>query len=117
MITVSRNVHIVTIPLLSNAFYMLRLRFLIVPFGYVSIIVFHFPMEFENVLFSQFSFQKAVLEPAMQGRDMIGRARTGTGKTLAFGIPILDKIIQFNAKHGFVFLILVNFHPTRSSPC
>lgn len=46
--------------------------------------------------------QSAVLEPAMQGRDMIGRARTGTGKTLAFGIPILDKIIRFNAKHGFV---------------
>ncbi|KAK2982150.1 hypothetical protein RJ640_028721 [Escallonia rubra] len=47
-----------------------------------------------------FPIQKAVLEPAMQGRDMIGRARTGTGKTLAFGIPILDKIIQYNAKHG-----------------
>ncbi|KAG7037512.1 DEAD-box ATP-dependent RNA helicase 53 [Cucurbita argyrosperma subsp. argyrosperma] len=47
-----------------------------------------------------FPIQRAVLEPAMQGRDMIGRARTGTGKTLAFGIPILDKIIQFNAKHG-----------------
>ncbi|KAK7333687.1 hypothetical protein VNO80_30464 [Phaseolus coccineus] len=47
-----------------------------------------------------FPIQKAVLEPAMQGRDMIGRARTGTGKTLAFGIPILDRIIQLNAKHG-----------------
>ncbi|XP_077253776.1 DEAD-box ATP-dependent RNA helicase 53, mitochondrial-like [Tasmannia lanceolata] len=47
-----------------------------------------------------FPIQRAVLEPAMKGRDMIGRARTGTGKTLAFGIPILDKIIQFNAKHG-----------------
>ncbi|PON36249.1 DEAD-box ATP-dependent RNA helicase [Parasponia andersonii] len=47
-----------------------------------------------------FPIQRAVLEPAMEGRDMIGRARTGTGKTLAFGIPILDKIIQFNAKHG-----------------
>ncbi|XP_074370582.1 DEAD-box ATP-dependent RNA helicase 53, mitochondrial-like [Apium graveolens] len=47
-----------------------------------------------------FPIQKAVLEPAMQGRDMIGRARTGTGKTLAFGIPIMDKIIRFNAKHG-----------------
>ncbi|KAJ6700247.1 ATP-DEPENDENT RNA HELICASE DBP3 [Salix purpurea] len=43
---------------------------------------------------------KAVLEPAMQGKDMFGRARTGTGKTLAFGIPILDKIIEFNKKHG-----------------
>lgn len=38
----------------------------------------------------------------MQGSDMIGRARTGTGKTLAFGIPIMDKIIRFNEKHGFV---------------
>ncbi|KAI9114618.1 hypothetical protein K1719_014316 [Acacia pycnantha] len=47
-----------------------------------------------------FPIQRAVLEPAMQGRDMIGRARTGTGKTLAFGIPIMDKIIQYNAKHG-----------------
>ncbi|KAL9263195.1 DEAD-box ATP-dependent RNA helicase 53, mitochondrial-like protein [Drosera capensis] len=47
-----------------------------------------------------FPIQRAVLEPAMQGRDMIGRARTGTGKTLAFGIPILDKIIRFNEKHG-----------------
>ncbi|KAJ9685891.1 hypothetical protein PVL29_014992 [Vitis rotundifolia] len=47
-----------------------------------------------------FPIQRAVLEPAMQGRDMIGRARTGTGKTLAFGIPIIDKIIQYNAKHG-----------------
>ncbi|WOK99532.1 hypothetical protein Cni_G08244 [Canna indica] len=47
-----------------------------------------------------FPIQRAVLEPAMQGRDMIGRARTGTGKTLAFGIPIMDKIIRFQAKHG-----------------
>ncbi|KAK4776321.1 hypothetical protein SAY86_005009 [Trapa natans] len=47
-----------------------------------------------------FPIQKAVLEPAMQGLDMIGRARTGTGKTLAFGIPIMDKIIKFNLKHG-----------------
>lgn len=47
-----------------------------------------------------FPIQRAVLEPAMQGRDMIGRARTGTGKTLAFGIPIMDRIIKFNQKHG-----------------
>uniref|UniRef100_A0A0A9DJ00 Uncharacterized protein n=1 Tax=Arundo donax TaxID=35708 RepID=A0A0A9DJ00_ARUDO len=45
-----------------------------------------------------FPIQKAVLEPAMQGRDMVGRAKTGTGKTLAFGIPILDAIIRHNEK-------------------
>ncbi|KAM7271498.1 hypothetical protein ACFE04_030712 [Oxalis oulophora] len=47
-----------------------------------------------------FPIQKAVLEPAMQGRDMFGRARTGTGKTLAFGIPIMDTILRHNAKNG-----------------
>ncbi|KAK9109181.1 hypothetical protein Sjap_017241 [Stephania japonica] len=41
-----------------------------------------------------FPIQRAVLEPAMEGRDMIGRAITGSGKTLAFGIPILDKILR-----------------------
>jgi superfamily II DNA/RNA helicase len=54
-----------------------------------------------------FLLQKAVLEPAMQGKDMFGRARTGTGKTLAFGIPILDKIIEFNKQHGFVHFFVL----------
>lgn len=31
---------------------------------------------------------------------MIGRARTGTGKTLAFGIPIMDRILRHNEKNG-----------------
>jgi superfamily II DNA/RNA helicase len=44
-------------------------------------------------------FQRAVLEPAMQGKDMVGRAKTGTGKTLAFGIPIMDAIIRHNDKY------------------
>ncbi|GJZ22399.1 DEAD-box ATP-dependent RNA helicase 53, mitochondrial-like protein [Tanacetum coccineum] len=55
--------------------------------------------------------ERVVLKPAMQGRDMIGRARTGTGKTLAFGIPILDKIIQYNKKHGNPLAIVMA--PTR----
>ncbi|KAF2531514.1 hypothetical protein F2Q70_00029252 [Brassica cretica] len=42
-----------------------------------------------------FPTQKVVLQPAMQGR-----ARTGTEKTLAFGITVIDKIIKFNTKHG-----------------
>ncbi|CAI9765257.1 unnamed protein product [Fraxinus pennsylvanica] len=47
-----------------------------------------------------FPNQGAVLEPTMQGRDMIDRERTRTGKTLAFGIPIMDKITQFIEKYG-----------------
>lgn len=30
--------------------------------------------------------------PALEGRDLIARAKTGTGKTLAFGIPILKHL-------------------------
>ncbi|EFJ23379.1 hypothetical protein SELMODRAFT_99603, partial [Selaginella moellendorffii] len=36
--------------------------------------------------------QSAVYQPAMKGRDFIARAKTGTGKTLAFGLPILHTI-------------------------
>ncbi|KAH7373429.1 hypothetical protein KP509_17G055300 [Ceratopteris richardii] len=43
-----------------------------------------------------FPIQKAVLEPGLKGQDLIARAKTGTGKTLAFGIPILDRIIKHN---------------------
>ena len=30
------------------------------------------------------------LSVALMGTDLIGRARTGTGKTLAFGIPVIQ---------------------------
>ena len=43
-------------------------------------------------------FQRAVLEPALKGQDLIARAKTGTGKTLAFGIPILDRTIKEQEK-------------------
>ena len=36
--------------------------------------------------------QKQAIPVAMQGKDIIGQAQTGTGKTAAFGIPILEKI-------------------------
>lgn len=36
--------------------------------------------------------QRQLIPPALQGRDMIGQARTGTGKTAAFGLPILQMV-------------------------
>ncbi len=36
--------------------------------------------------------QKAAIPVAMSGSDMIGQAQTGTGKTAAFGIPVLQRI-------------------------
>ena len=38
--------------------------------------------------------QRAVLIPALEGRDLIARAKTGTGKTLAFGIPIIKRLTE-----------------------
>src|SRR5438309_1850025 len=36
--------------------------------------------------------QAAVFEPIFAGRDLICRSKTGTGKTAAFGIPLLERI-------------------------
>ncbi len=40
-----------------------------------------------------FPIQEMTLPIALVGTDLIGQARTGTGKTLAFAIPILQRVI------------------------
>ena len=40
-----------------------------------------------------FAIQELTLPIALAGNDVIGQARTGTGKTLGFGIPILQRIL------------------------
>ncbi|KAL0856217.1 hypothetical protein Bca101_061370 [Brassica carinata] len=47
-----------------------------------------------------FPIQRAVLVPALQGRDIIARAKTGTGKTLAFGIPIIKRLTEQAGDHS-----------------
>ncbi len=37
------------------------------------------------------AIQKEAIPVALNGRDIIGQAQTGTGKTAAFGIPLLEK--------------------------
>ena len=39
-----------------------------------------------------FPIQAATIPPLLEGRDVIGQAKTGTGKTAAFGIPMIQKI-------------------------
>jgi superfamily II DNA/RNA helicase len=39
-----------------------------------------------------FPIQALTLPIALAGTDVIGQARTGTGKTLAFGIPVLERV-------------------------
>ncbi len=38
--------------------------------------------------------QLAVFEPASRGRDLVVQARTGTGKTAAFGLPLVDSLVR-----------------------
>ena len=36
--------------------------------------------------------QREMIPPALAGRDILGQARTGTGKTAGFGLPILQRL-------------------------
>ncbi|MHB8100266.1 MAG: DEAD/DEAH box helicase [Sulfuricurvum sp.] len=51
--------------------------------------------------------QSMVIPVIMQGRDVVGQAHTGTGKTAAFGLPALNKM---HLKGGIEVLIVT---PTR----
>jgi superfamily II DNA/RNA helicase len=41
-----------------------------------------------------FAIQEMTLSVALLGTDLIGQARTGTGKTLAFGIPVIQRSVS-----------------------
>ncbi|WP_416210140.1 DEAD/DEAH box helicase [Frankia sp. Cr1] len=43
-------------------------------------------------ILSPFPIQELTLPLALAGSDLIGQARTGTGKTLAFGIPLVQAV-------------------------
>src|SRR5271156_2621352 len=57
--------------------------------------------------------QVQAIPPLMQGRDLIGIAQTGTGKTAAFALPILNKIVTDRrpARKGGVRVLVLS--PTR----
>lgn len=83
------------------------------------------------------AIQKACIPEILKGRDCIGGSRTGSGKTIAFGVPILQKwakdpfgifavvltptrygfdvtLVCGNIGANFFFLLTVNLH-SRSS--
>lgn len=43
---------------------------------------------------SPFAIQDLAIPLALDGKDIIGQARTGTGKTFGFGVPLLDRIFD-----------------------
>jgi len=49
------------------------------------------------------------IPPIMQGRDVIGLAQTGTGKTAAFALPILQRLLH--SPRGRVGALIIS--PTR----
>ena len=56
-----------------------------------------------------FPIQQEAIPLALQGNDLIGQAKTGTGKTLAFGLPMLQRL-GAHPEPGVRGLIVV---PTR----
>jgi ATP-dependent RNA helicase DeaD len=71
-----------------------------------------FSPDFEKALldfgFSEFTeIQQKCIPLAQQGKDIIGLAYTGSGKTIAFGFPTLEKVVPGK---GIQLLVLV---PTR----
>jgi superfamily II DNA/RNA helicase len=58
-----------------------------------------------------FAIQELTLPIALAGSDLIGQARTGTGKTLGFGVPLLNRL-QLPSEGGAAPQALV-IAPTR----
>jgi ATP-dependent RNA helicase DeaD len=54
--------------------------------------------------------QRQSIPPLIAGRDLLGEAATGTGKTAAFALPILQRLVNEGRGEGPIALVLV---PTR----
>ncbi len=54
--------------------------------------------------------QQQTIPPLIAGRDLLGQAATGTGKTAAFALPILQRILNEGKSEGPTAVVLV---PTR----
>ncbi len=52
--------------------------------------------------------QHQTIPSAIQGKDIVGIAQTGTGKTLAFGIPMIQRLAQTQGKSKGLIIL-----PTR----
>ncbi|MFI5155696.1 MAG: DEAD/DEAH box helicase [Chitinophagales bacterium] len=76
---------------------------------------FHFdPTLLEGILASGYEtptpIQEAVIPPILEGRDIIASAQTGTGKTAAFLLPIMHRLLQHRVEDQVSVLVIV---PTR----
>ena len=57
--------------------------------------------------------QARAIPEVMNGRDVMGLAQTGTGKTLAFGLPLLDMALSAGDKPNNRTVRALVLAPTR----
>ncbi len=55
--------------------------------------------------------QRKAVPPALAGRDLLGSAQTGTGKTAAFGLPLLERVSATAGKKVVLRALILT--PTR----
>lgn len=51
----------------------------------------------EHGITEAFPIQELTLGLALSGKDLIGQAKTGTGKTYGFGLPLLSRVVSPNS--------------------
>src|SRR5688500_10823248 len=57
--------------------------------------------------------QVQAIPPILEGRDLLGCAQTGTGKTAAFALPILENLSKLPVRAGKRTLKVLVLSPTR----
>jgi ATP-dependent RNA helicase RhlE len=57
--------------------------------------------------------QLQAIPHVMQGRDLMGLAQTGTGKTAAFGLPLLHRLLDLGHPPGPRHIRALILAPTR----
>lgn len=56
-----------------------------------------------------FAIQSLAIPPALEGRDICGKAKTGSGKTFAFGLPVLQQLSKSDPRYPTALALV----PTR----
>jgi ATP-dependent RNA helicase RhlE len=67
----------------------------------------------ENSISSPTPIQEEAIPIVLGGRDVMGLAQTGTGKTLAFGLPIIHNLIKIGTKPDPKTVRALILAPTR----
>ena len=55
--------------------------------------------------------QEQAIPSILEGKDLLGTAQTGTGKTAAFAIPILQNLAEKNSRNNNIKVLVLT--PTR----